>query len=68
MMLCSANYVHSIVVSGCVKYPLKQVLTMPEIFFTIRQSAREVLLAALVLKASHRACVGMCKHVQNIHM
>jgi len=37
---------------------------MPEIFFMIHQSAGEVPLAASVLKASHRACVGKRGHVR----
>jgi len=33
MMLCSANYIHSVVVSGCVQCSLKQIRIIPEFFF-----------------------------------
>jgi len=66
MMLCLANYILSIVISGCVKYPLKQIRIMLDIFFLLYVSWK-VPLAASVLEASHghvRACAGMCGRVQ----
>jgi len=62
MMLCSANYIHSVVVSGCVQYPLKQVQIMPENFFLPYVSQ---LAASGPESSGHvRACAGVCRRVQ----
>jgi len=60
-MLCLVNYIHSIVVSRCVKYPLKQVQIILEIFFYHTSVSWRGTTGSI---GPGGKPLGMCRHVQ----